>query len=45
MKPLNQIEQQIQTQNGYPTRVGRWVSCGVRQSIPDNEGTQECPCY
>lgn len=27
---------QIQTQNGYPTRVGRWVSCGLRQSIPDN---------
>ena len=36
MKPLNQIEQQIQTQNGYPTRVGRWVSCGLRQSIPDS---------
>jgi hypothetical protein len=20
----------------YPTRVGRWVSCGLRQSIPDS---------
>jgi len=26
MKPLNQIKQQIQTQNTYPTRIGRWVS-------------------
>ncbi|MEY9279938.1 hypothetical protein ABIA03_001130 [Bradyrhizobium yuanmingense] len=24
------------TKNGYPIRVGRWASCGLRQSIPDN---------
>lgn len=36
MKPVNQIKPQIQTIKRYPTRVGRWLSCGLRQSIPDN---------